>query len=397
MTGLLPKTDQCIILITKNKTMKNILATFVFAFIALSGYAQQKFILKGHLDGIKSDSLVMLVTKADFLNNDRMDTVLMHNGDFQYTFTDKYMRPLTIVGLDGGFKGLKPGNFVSIIAVPGETAIIKGTFAKHVLTGSSYYTQSEACSKLIIPVDAEINKLNGEYYAKMKSGANNDSLSNAMKPAFDELDSKKIKIRTDFIRKYPTSQFSGYMLAFIPARIRPEYKKIVASNVLNGPTSYYLKRMEEKEAMLRNREERAKGLVAGVMAPDFTLTDVNEKPFKLSSLRGKTVILDFWGSWCYWCVKGFPTLKKYYDKYKLRGLEILGVDCYDGEKMWKDALKKYDIPWLHVRNGKAPDAMSLFGITSFPTKILIDKDGKIVKFSVGEDPKFYTALDDLFK
>ena len=52
------------------------------------------------------------------------------------------------------------------------------------------------------------------------------------------------------------------------------------------------------------------------MAPDFTLNDIDGNPLSLSSLRGKYVVLDFWGSWCVWCIKGMPEMKKYYAKYK---------------------------------------------------------------------------------
>ena len=49
----------------------------------------------------------------------------------------------------------------------------------------------------------------------------------------------------------------------------------------------------------------------GIEAPDFTLNDINGNPLTLSSLRGKYVILDFWGSWCGWCIKGIPQMKEY--------------------------------------------------------------------------------------
>ena len=56
--------------------------------------------------------------------------------------------------------------------------------------------------------------------------------------------------------------------------------------------------------------------VTSEVAPDFTLNDINGKPLVLSSLRGKYVILDFWGSWCVWCIRGIPNMKEYYNKYK---------------------------------------------------------------------------------
>ena len=116
----------------------------------------------------------------------------------------------------------------------------------------------------------------------------------------------------------------------------------------------------------------------------------------LSSLRGKYVVLDFWGSWCGWCIKGIPDMKKYYAKYKDR-MEILGIDCRDTEAKWKAAVEKYELPWLHVRNAGNLDVSKLYGVPGYPTKIVVDPKGKIAKIVVGEDPAFYTYLDELFK
>lgn len=69
-------------------------------------------------------------------------------------------------------------------------------------------------------------------------------------------------------------------------------------------------------------------IVAGSPAPDFTLKTADDKNFTLSSLRGKYIVLDFWGSWCGWCIKGIPKMKRYYDRYKSK-LEIVGIDCND--------------------------------------------------------------------
>ena len=135
--------------------------------------------------------------------------------------------------------------------------------------------------------------------------------------------------------------------------------------------------------------------VTSEVAPDFTLNDINGKPLALSSLRGKYVILDFWGSWCVWCIRGIPHMKEYYNKYKGK-FEILGIDCNDSEQDWKDAVKEHELPWLHVYNTPDSQLLETYNIEGFPTKIIIDPDGKIVKTIVGEDPEFYTLLDQLF-
>lgn len=133
----------------------------------------------------------------------------------------------------------------------------------------------------------------------------------------------------------------------------------------------------------------------GVEAPDFTLNDLSGKPLTLSSLRGKYVILDFWGSWCGWCIKGIPQMKEYYQKYAGK-FEILGIDCNDPEEKWKAAVEKYELPWLHVYNPRDSKVLETYEIQGFPTKIIIGPDGKIVKTIIGEDPAFYTFLDKLF-
>ena len=134
------------------------------------------------------------------------------------------------------------------------------------------------------------------------------------------------------------------------------------------------------------------------MAPDFELPNLQGSTTKLSSLRGKYVVLDFWGSWCIWCIRGIPHMKEAYSKYKDK-MEILGVDCRDTEEKWKAAVEEHQLPWMQVR---CPDAQlqsiaSQYNIEGFPTKVIIDPNGKLVKTVVGEDPEFYTFLDQLFK
>ena len=132
-------------------------------------------------------------------------------------------------------------------------------------------------------------------------------------------------------------------------------------------------------------------------APDFELPDLQGNPLKLSSLRGKYVVLDFWGSWCIWCIRGIPHMKEAYKKYKDK-MEILGVDCQDTEEKWKAAVEEHQLPWLQVRCPE--DYLQTLGqqyrIQGFPTKVIIDPEGRLVKVVVGEDPAFYTFLDQLF-
>lgn len=140
----------------------------------------------------------------------------------------------------------------------------------------------------------------------------------------------------------------------------------------------------------------AQDIRVGVQAPDFTAQKVDGTNFTLSSLQGKYVVLDFWGSWCKWCIKGFPDMKDAYAKHKAK-VEFVGVACRDTEEKWKAATVKYELPWISVLNPADNDLVKAYQVQGFPTKIVIDPQGKIVKIVLGEDPEFYTYLNTVLK
>lgn len=205
---------------------------------------------------------------------------------------------------------------------------------------------------------------------------------------------------TDYIKAHSTQEAALWLLRSFdgPDKMKEAYALFDAS-VREGRMKplydSWLKVAEDNLKQAAAEKEAQKKQVAGIEAPVFTLNDLEGKPFALTSLRGKYVILDFWGSWCGWCIKGIPQMKEYYQKYAGK-FEILGIDCNDTEEKWKAAVKKYELPWLHVYNPRGSSLLSDYGITGFPTKIIIGPDGKIVKTIIGEDPSFYTTLDELF-
>ena len=135
----------------------------------------------------------------------------------------------------------------------------------------------------------------------------------------------------------------------------------------------------------------AQDVKEGAKAPDFSAQKIDGTVFTLSSLQGKYVVLDFWGSWCKWCIKGFPDMKTAYAKHKGK-VEFVGIACGDTEAKWKAATEKYELPWISVLNPAANDLTKVYQVQGFPTKIVIDPKGKIAKVILGEDPAFYTYL-----
>ena len=110
---------------------------------------------------------------------------------------------------------------------------------------------------------------------------------------------------------------------------------------------------------------------------------------KLSELVGKTdyVLLDFWATWCGPCCRLLPNLKRLYDSLPEGRLEVLGIDCDEDKEAWKNKIQADQLGWRHITTGsnKENTAFEAYGVDGIPTTILIDREGKIVHRSHGEE------------
>jgi peroxiredoxin len=138
-------------------------------------------------------------------------------------------------------------------------------------------------------------------------------------------------------------------------------------------------------------------LALGAVIPDFAFTDVDGKARRLAELRGKVVLLDFWSTWCGPCVAEMPNLRRVREDYRARGFEILGLPFEDDLETQRKFLAEHEAPWIHATAASVADLMmSRFRVWIFPTKILLDREGRIV--SVGDPGQLpLKAEDDLRK
>jgi thiol-disulfide isomerase/thioredoxin len=118
----------------------------------------------------------------------------------------------------------------------------------------------------------------------------------------------------------------------------------------------------------------------GSTVENFTLNDQQGKPMNFGTLKGKFVLIDFWGSWCGPCHTAFPGLRNLYTKYHDKGFEILGIATESNPDAWVKDINKEKLPWLQMIDIKGSQNISQtkFAITQYPTTVLIGPDGKII-------------------
>ena len=374
--------------------MKKFLFAMLAGMIALGAMAQEgKFTVKGTFEDV--GDTVSFMIKSTSIGKFAPVTGEMVEETFDLKGADEIIIGRWFTGRNYFEKG-----DVTLPAIPGETLIIsKDANGDLCLGGSQFYLDYNDAMKSIEPADKAAEEFVMHLRNELEAGTAQEQLMEEYQEKMPLLLKDYVNAVMDYVKAHPDQDAAAALIAQLPddvdgieaaaALLTDRARNSIAANL-------YKKNLEKAK---KEAEEEAKQYsLEGCPAPDFTLMDINGKPLALSSLRGKWVIIDFWGSWCGWCIKGIPKMKEYYAKYGDK-LEILGVDCNDTVEKWKNAVTKHELPWLHVYwdKEKGDNPVELYGVQGFPTKVVVNPEGMVAKIIVGEDPAFYDFLDEKFK
>ena len=337
--------------------------------------AQDKFSIAGKLGDAANDKMVVL-SYVNKEGKNAKDSALVKKGKFTLNGTTAYGNKaylsLVPVQKDSTKKRTQP-DYQQFYLEKGNYKVVSAdSLSKATITGTkvqSDYLEFNTKTNALLTQWQQITQ------RFQKAMAKKDSFEmKAIQAEARPLHAKLEATLDSFIYSHPDSYVSLDLVAdnktsvIDPETFDPFYKAL-SPRVLNSFTG---KRITEKY-------EKAKQTFVG-KAFDFTQEDVAGNPFKLSSLRGKYVLVDFWASWCGPCRAENPNLLKAYQELKDKNFEIVSISLDENKNAWLKAVEKDALPWKQVSDlkGWKNEVAIKYGVTAVPQNLLINPEGVIV-------------------
>ena len=371
------------------------------------------FSLNGTLQGA-SPMLKLYYTGSD--GKSQLDSVRVRDGKF--SFHGDIAEP-TMAYLSGasGQAGMDDPHNVSFFLEPADMtiAVPADDYKRSVITGSASQQEYEELARAKEPILKEMEPLSKEYEkagevlrAAVKAKKDDTYIDTlryraaAIHDKFDPYFERMAQMDYAFFASHPQSYVTAFELRFHTSSLPLDSSKLFYSRL-----GLAVQQSAAGKAIAAEIEKLAAG-APGSMAKDFTTKEVGGGTLTLSSLKGKYVLIDFWASWCVPCRKSMPHVKELYAKYKEKGLEVIGVSdddrdstawkkamTKDGTDIWHNVLRGLDMEKILRGEKNEKDISEKFGIHSLPTKILIDRDGKIIgRYDKGTEEEA-AAMDKL--
>jgi len=286
--------------------------------------------------------------------------------------------------------------FAMVILSPGDRMNIK-LDANNLryyksISGSPESVTLDKISKGMKSYDDQMAALENQY-RKVYGTPQQDSVGRILANKYQKVDAEK-KV---YLKKELLSNPSLSGLIFMDAIKMEEnmdfYAKYAPALIKKYPNNEFVKSVNNQYLAEKSKVR----LSPGDMAPEIELPTPDGTSFKLSSLRGKVVLIDFWASWCSPCRRANPHVLSLYNKYHAKGFDILGVSFDKDKNSWIGAIKSDGLVWNQVSDLKywSSEAGRAYGVKSIPHTVLIDGDGKIIAIGL-RDAALDAKLREIF-
>ena len=248
------------------------------------------------------------------------------------------------------------------------------------ITGSPTNDLLESYNETMAHYDEELRDTYQKYLAAEKEG--NEELSDQLENEFDAISENQKQEALQFIKNNSNSVLSAYLTwgTLIYDLTIPEMEEILSGFAPDLSGSIYVKQISEHVDILKSVD-------IGQPMVDIVMEDTLGNTLKLSDLKGKLILVDFWASWCGPCRRENPNVVKLYNDFKDKNFEIFGVSFDDKDDRWKKAIQDDGLTWVHVSDLKGWNSAAgkLYGVRSIPHTVLINEDGIIIEKNLRGD------------
>lgn len=258
-----------------------------------------------------------------------------------------------------------------------------------VIEGSKDSQEMLKLETLMESYQLEVNSLNEQYYEAM-------STNNAQAIKNIQLEAMSLEARqAEKVKETITSMGDSFASLAAVGLLNPKNDFPFIDELISRLNEVYPGTISILQMKQQLDEMRA--LSVGQVAPEIELPNPDGKMVKLSDLRGKYVMIDFWAAWCKPCREENPNVVRLYNQYKDKGFEVYGVSLDRTKEDWLKAISDDGLTWTHVSDLKYFNsaAAETYQIQAIPATYLIDPDGKIIAKDL-RGPSLENKLIELF-
>ncbi|WP_405291765.1 redoxin family protein [Algibacter sp. Ld11] len=382
------------------------IVAFVFSNKTNAQETNNKFTLTGEIKGL-SGNLYYNNPDREYTREFRADSIIVVDGKFQLSdsisklallrvypsFRDKNNKVFKIPKGGRGYFPVKSA-YLMFYAFPGGNITVSGEatdFVNAYPSGDKYNNSLAAANKITYP-----------NYNKMGNLAvQNTYETDSLKIKENELEAEKIfKTNTEaliaHIKANPKSLAAAWYLndMLVRSHIDNEQAEVLFNNLSTELSEY----SDYKDVAARI--EGTKATKEGFPVPTIkTTATLDGKEFDIKSFRGKYVLIDFWGIWCGPCVAEMPQVKEFQEKHKDK-LVVLGINSGDTKEKVQNFINEKGYDWQQILSSKESNSdnfVNRFNVQGFPTKLIIDPRGNIVKRFVGGGEEAFQLLEELLE